>query len=257
MATASPSFVTDVQRERQFFFIMAIAMAAVIVGGFSFNFAAGRSSFAVPLIIHVHAFVFFGWVVLYLLQTALVTTGSVALHRRMGWLALLWIPVMLVLGVAMTLHSIRTAGGPPFFDINEFLFGNILGVGAFAIVALGGIAMRQRTDWHRRLMCCAMLSLTGPGFGRLLPMPFLIPWAWWIASVGVPLIFGIVGIVRDKRRRGSVHPAWWWGIGALIGSQLLADAIAYSPVGYSITQSVIDGTPGAERDMRAFFPPMP
>jgi hypothetical protein len=257
MATISALMPSELKRERLFFFYMALAMAAVIVAGFSFNLAVGRSSFAVPILVHVHAFVFFGWVVLYLLQTALVTTGAVVTHRSLGWLALLWIPVMLVLGVAMTLHSVQTMGGPPFFDINEFLFGNIVGIGAFAVVALGGIAMRQRTDWHRRLMCCAMISLTGPGFGRLLPMPFLIPWAWWVAAVGIPLIFALVGVIRDRRRRGNVHPAWWWGIGALIGSQLLADAIAYSPLGYSITQSVIEGTPGAARDMKAFFPPMP
>lgn len=254
MATAAQPTKSLIERERAFFFYMAIAMAIVIVAGFAFNLAAGRSSFAVPIIVHIHAFVFFGWVMLYLIQNGLVATGSVALHRRLGWLALAWIPVMVGLGFMMTLESIRSKGGPPFFDINEFLFGNTLGVGAFAVVALAGIAMRGRTDWHRRLMCCAMISLTGPGFGRLLPMPFLIPWGWWIASVAFPLIFAVVGIAFDRRRRGRIHPAWWWGIGALVGSQVIADGAAYSPAGLSITHYVIDGTPAAARDMKAHFP---
>ncbi len=198
--------------------------------------------------------VYFGWVVLYVLQNGLVATGNVALHRRLGWLALAWIPVMVVLGIAMTLNSLRMQGGPPFFDMNEFLFGNSIGVIAFAALALGGIAMRGRSDWHRRLMFCAMASITGPGFGRLLPMPFLIPWGWWAAAVITPMIFLIIGVIADKRRTGTVHKAWYVGIAALIGSQLLADAIAYSPAGVSITQSVVAGTPGADRNPRAHFP---
>ncbi len=124
----------------------------------------------------------------------------------------------------------------------------------FAGIALAGIAMRARSDWHRRLMFCAMASITGPGFGRLLPMPFLIPWGWWMASVIVPMIFPIIGMIADKRRTGTVHKAWFVGIAALIGSQLLADAIAYSPAGIAITRSVVAGTPGAAREMRAHFP---
>jgi len=254
MATIVRPAKSIIERERTFFFIMAIAMAFVLVAGFSFNLVAGRSSFARPLIFHAHAVVYFGWVVLFVLQNGLVATGSIALHRRLGLLALGWIPVMVVLGIAMTLNSVRTQGGPPFFDMNEFLFGNALGILAFAGIALGGIAMRKRSDWHRRLMFCAMASITGPGFGRLLPMPFLIPWGWWLASVVFPLIFPIIGMIADKRRNGIVHKAWFVGIAVLIGSQLLADAIAYSPAGISITQSVVAGTPGADRGMRAHFP---
>ncbi len=155
------------ERERAFFFYMAIAMALVLIAGFGFNVAVGRSNFGLPLIYHVHAFFFVGWVVLFVAQNGLVATGSVALHRQLGWLALLWIPAMVIMGTAITLHSVRTGGGPFFFDQNEFLFGNPIGVLTFAGLALTGIAMRGRTDWHRRLMCCAMASITGPGFGRL------------------------------------------------------------------------------------------
>lgn len=255
MATIAERAKTPLEKERAFFLYMAVAMAAVLIAGFSINLAFGRSSFSVPLIFHLHAGVFFGWVTLYLLQNSLVATGSVALHRRLGWLSLAWVPAMAVLGPTITIVSLRASGGPPFFDANEFLFGNSLGILAFAALALTGIAMRGRPDWHRRLMCGAMISLTGPGFGRLLPMPFLIPWAWWIASVLTPMIFFAIGIIFDKRRSGKVHPAWLWGLATLVGSQLLADAIAYSPIGTSITRAVIEGTPGAQRqDMRAHFP---
>jgi ABC-type molybdate transport system permease subunit len=54
--------------ERQFFRVMALVMAAVVVSGFTLNLAMGRSTFAVPVVYHTHAFVFFSWVALYVAQ---------------------------------------------------------------------------------------------------------------------------------------------------------------------------------------------
>ena len=255
MATLAGAARPALGREHRFFFIMACAMAAVLVAGFSLSIAMRRSNFGEPVLIHVHAVTFFGWVVLYLLQTGLVSSGSVHLHKRLGWLSLAWVPAMVVLGTAITIFVERSHGAPFFFDQNEFLFGNPIGILCFAGVVGVAVYNRRRTAWHSRLMLCAMASITGPGFGRLLPLPFLIPWSWWLASVVFPSIFIIIGMIADKRRIGRVHPAYLYGLGALVGSQLVADAIAYSPVGYAATRAVIAGTPGAERPMRGYLPP--
>lgn len=240
--------------EHRFFLTMAIAMAAVLVVGFSLNVALGRSTFAAPLIFHIHAFVFFGWVALYVTQNALVATGAVRVHKRLGWLALLWVPAMVALGLAVTLHSVRSHGGPPFFDLNEFLIGNPASILCFAGLVAAAISLRRRTDWHRRLMFCAMAGLTGPGFGRILPTPLLIPWAWWIVALAVPLTFPLIGMIYDRRHSGRVHRAWFWGVGAMIAMHVIGEAIAWSPAGYALTEWAVAGTPGAERDWRAHFP---
>lgn len=254
MATQASAASAVFEREHRFFFIIACVMAFILVAGFSTSIIFGRSSFSSPIIFHIHAFVFFGWVTLYLVQTGLVATGSTVLHKRLGWLALGWVPVMVGMGLAMTRHSVRTTGAPFFFDKNEFLIGNSIGIVCFAGLVGWAIMMRRRTDWHRRLMLCAMASITGPGFGRLLPMPFIIPWAWWISAVLFPAFFVMAGMIADRRRIGHVHPAYLWGLALMVGSQVLADAIAYSPVGYAITQAVTAGAPGAARPMRAQFP---
>jgi hypothetical protein len=254
MATAAQSGPTYEQRERRFFLAIAIATTLITVGGFSLNLGLGRSSFAVPLIYHVHAILFMGWTALTLLQTALAATGSIALHRRLGWLSLALVPAMVGLGIAMTVISLQRTGGPPFFDQNEFLFGNSLGIIGFGGLVLVAIGLRRHTDWHRRLMCAAMISITGPGFGRLLPMPFLIPWAWWMAAVVMPSIIFAIAMAMDRARIGRLHHAWLWGLGLLVGSQLLADALAYGTAGEAMTRSILAGTSGAARDMAAFFP---
>ncbi|MDE8650914.1 hypothetical protein PYV00_04170 [Novosphingobium sp. H3SJ31-1] len=232
---------------------MACLMAAVIVAGFSLNLVMGRSTFAVPPIYHVHAFVFFGWIVLYLAQTGLIAANNVALHRRLGVLALLWVPVMVVLGTAMTVVALRRTGGPFFFDQNEFLVSNPLHLLCFAGLVGAALVLRRRTDWHRRLMFVAMAGLTGPGLGRLLPMPLLMPWSWRI-TIAATTLFPLFGMLADKRRTGRVHPAWYYGIAAIAVTQILADLIAYNDGGIGLTRSVLAGSAGSARPMAAYWP---
>lgn len=242
-----------VHGEERFFLIMAWVMALTIAAGFSMNLAMGRSTFAVPVLLHVHALVFFGWTALYLVQNTLVARDHVALHRRLGWLAVLWLPAMLVLGVMVMLWSLRERGGPPFFHQSEFLFGNSLHLLNFAGLVAAALTMRRTTGWHRRLMFTAMATLTGPGFGRLLPMPLLIPYAWWV-TIGVTLVFPAIGMIADRRRSGRIHPAWFCAVGAVIATHLIAEALAYSDWGLGFTRELLAGTPGGARPMDAFMP---
>ena len=255
MATIPFSADTD-RGEARFFFTMACIMAASIVAGFGFNAAVGRSSFGAPLLVHIHAWVFMGWVGLYLAQNALIFSGNVALHRRLGWLSALFIPAMVVMGVLITRHSLQTTGGPPFFDQNQFLISNPIQLLGFAGMVGWAVAARKNTGWHRRLMFCAFAMLTGPGVGRLLPNPFLIPYAWYASAILPAVLFPAIGMLADKRRYGAVHPAWLWGVATVLGIQLVADLVAYSDWGIAFTRDFLAGTPGGERQMEAFFPPM-
>lgn len=245
---------TTTPRDERFFLTMAIVMAMVIVAGFATNLAFGRSSFAVPILYHLHAFAFFGWVALYLVQNTLVARGSLALHRRLGWVAVVWVPMMIVLGLLVLRHAVQTRGGPPFFALNEFMIANPLGLFCFAGLVTAAILKRRQTAWHRRLMFCAMAILTGPGWGRLLPTPLFIPWSWWIVGFAAPMLFPLIGAIADLRRCGRVHPAWWCGIGAMVATHMIAEVVAWSPAGFAVTHAVVDGTPGGERDFAPHFP---
>ncbi len=253
MATAAAAQRTPVEGTR-FFLIMALVMAFIIIAGFSLNIAMGRSSFASPWPYHVHGMIFMGWLGLYLAQVMTIATGNIALHRRLGQFAYVWIPAMVAAGVMIILTSLRGSGGPFFFSQNEFLISNLAGLLVFGGLALWALRVQRYAGWHRRLMLVAMSALTGPGLGRLLPMPLLIPNAWPIA-VSASFIFGAVAMLVDWRTNGRVHPAYWWGMGINVGGFLASMALAYSPLGYAITEAVIAGTPGAERPMGPFLPP--
>lgn len=257
MATLGSDVAPDrgvIDPERQFFRTMAMIMATVVVAGFATNLALARSTFAVPPIYHVHAFVFFSWVALYVTQNWMIAGNHIALHRKLGQIAYGWAPLMVVMGFAIMITSLRRTGGPFFFDQNEFLFSNSLLLVLFGAIVMVALRTRRHMGWHRRLMMTAMAILTGPGFGRLLPMPLFMPHAWRTVIL-FTLIFPIVGMIADKRRTGRVHPAWLWGVGAIVATQIAADLLAYSSWGVGVTQAVLEGSAGTARPMAAFMPP--
>jgi hypothetical protein len=253
MATLAHNRAPTIRGER-FFMISAILMALVPVCGFSFQLAMGRSSFASPWYVHTHALLFFGWTSLYLLQNTLVATGALPLHRRLGWLAVAWIPAMVVAGLIVTVAIVRRGSAPFFFTPLYFLVMDSLALLSFAGLATSAILKRRQTPWHSRLMFCGMAVLTGPGFGRLLPLPFLIPYAGW-AVFGAIMLFPLAGIIRDLKQSGRVHPAWWWGVAVISGAQISMDLITNSPVGLALYQAVTQGSPGATTDPRGYPPP--
>ena len=254
MATlARPRLAPDVGDER-FFLRGAIIMTLLIIAGFSLQLAMGRSSFASPLRVHLHAFLFMGWVAIYLLQNIFVATGRMQLHRKLGWIAAFWMIAMVVMGCVVTAAMVRAGHVPFFFTPLQFLIFDPMTVFTFAGLTGAAIVNRHRTEWHRRLHFCGMSLLLGPAFGRLLPLPLLQPWAYEATFIAI-LFFPLAGMLADVRRSGAIHPAWKWGVGVIFASFLLTEAITFSPLGTAIYDRVTAGSPGASLPPLAFGTP--
>ena len=254
MATIQPQHIAIPREQTRFFLVMAVAMALVIVGGFTLQLAMGRSSFAVPAAYHLHAVVFMGWIGIYLAQHVTAARGQWRLHAGFGRIAYLWIALMLAFGSVLMVGVARRTGGPFFFHVSEFLWSNMMLLWCFGGLAFWALRRQRHTGWHRRLMLCAMAILTGPGLGRILPLPLMIPHAWTITTL-VTMVFPLIGMVADKRATGRVHPAYAWGLGIYAAVFVLSLLLAYSEPGMEITRAVIVGTPGELRPMEAFLPP--
>jgi hypothetical protein len=254
MATLAEQPPATTSGDEGFFLRAAIVMTLTIIAGFSFQYLMGRSTFASPPRVHIHAFFFMGWVAIYLLQNIFVATGRMHWHRRLGWVAAFWIIPMVVMGCVVTVEMVRAGHVPFFFRPLHFLVFDPVTVLAFAGLTVAAVRLRRRTEWHRRLHFCGMSLLIAPAFGRLLPMPLIQPWAWEL-SFAAGLMFPIVGAIADLRRSGRVHPAWHWGMATMIGAFVLIEAIAYSPVGRSIYFAVTRDSPGATVAPLDFAPP--
>jgi hypothetical protein len=254
MATLARQPLAPTVGDERFFLRSAIVMTLVIIAGFSTQFAMGRSTFASPVRVHVHAILFMGWVAIYLMQNIFAATGRMSMHKRLGWAAAVWLVPMVISGFVVTVAMVRNGTVPFFFQPLQFLVFDPVAVLTLAGLTAAAILLRRRTEWHRRLHFCGMSMLLAPAFGRLLPLPLLQPWAWE-ATFAVTLLFPIAGVLSDIRRNGRVHPAWRWGIATMLASFVLTQAIAYSPVGTAIYDKVTEGSRGAAVAPLDFPPP--
>ncbi len=82
--------------------------------------------------------------------------------------------------------------------------------------------------------------MMGPGFGRLLPTPFL-----------APMIFAVIGMARHRPAQGRVHPAWTWIIAFLGGALVVARFLPLSSVGDHFYAFITAGTQTECADGRA------
>ena len=90
--------------DRYFYFLMSLLVAAVVVFGFSRTIDR-RLIHAVPVrpwVLYVHGIVFFGWVIFFVAQSALVRVHKVKVHRTLGWFGV-------ALGVVIPLLGMWTA----------------------------------------------------------------------------------------------------------------------------------------------------
>lgn len=235
-ATTSPSAGAKVGR--RFYLIMSLAMAAVFVAGFSTTVPGDFApSPGLPLLLHVHGAVFTCWVLVFVAQPALVARGSLALHRKVGMIGAGLAIAMIVMGVAATLFSVRVDRVPPFFPPAIFLVMNTIGILVFGGLVAAGVALRRKAEWHKRLMLCATVSILGPGFGRLLPMQDFGP-AAPLVMFGAIAAFAFAGPVADLVVRKRVHPAYFWGVGAILLSMVLIGPLAMSPPGQAALRMV-------------------
>jgi uncharacterized membrane protein len=96
----------------------------------------------------------------------------------------------------------------------------------------------------------------GPAFGRILPMPLMIPWAMELAMLP-GLAFPAWLAWRERREDGTVHPAWVVGLLALPLTTFAAWLIAHSPMGDTFYAQVVEGRAGEAVPGLAFAPPPP
>lgn len=212
--------------DQRFFLRFSIALLLFVVVGFAQWSLRGFVDFgAVPVWVHFHGAAMLSWFTLFAVQNWLADSGSIALHRRLGWLGLGLLVVVIPLAIFTATKSVELHRVPPFFTNGYFLALSTVGWPIVAALAGTAIVKRRDTEWHRRLMLSAFILLIEPALGRLLPMPLFGPAGPWIETLCQLGVLS-VAMVHDRRVRGAVHPALWWGAAALLTMRLAVDALA-------------------------------
>ena len=86
----------------------------------------------------------------------------------------------------------------------------------FATTCNNFLHFRKRCRIHKRLMLTSTISILTAAIARLPGVLALGPLAFFALTD----LFVVVGLVYDRITRGRVHPAFWWGGGLLLASQI-------------------------------------
>ena len=207
---------------RSFYFLMSLLIAGIVAYGFSQTIDQNliHPPIPRPKILYLHATMFFGWVLLFMAQTALLEARKPRWHRRLGWAGFVLGTFIPVVGIATSLamarfnvlHAIGTRDGAAAFlavPINDMI--------DFSATFSLAIWWRRKTEVHRRLMLMATCCLLAAAFARF---PFItINALRWYGGVDVLIL---LGVMRDLVANGRIHPVYLYGLPLFILGQVIA-----------------------------------
>lgn len=205
--------------DRVFYSGMAIVLALTVLVGFAPTYylrllgeapMATLSGRPVTTLVHLHGAVFSGWVLLFIVQTALVAAHRVKLHQRLGIVGALLALVMIVVGVSTAIEGAAAGSAPPGVDPRAFLAIPLFDIVLFGGFVLAALVLRRNKEAHKRLMLLAYISIIVAAVARFPGVIQLGPPAFF----GLALVFVTFGIAYDLFSRRRVHQTYIWG-GAL------------------------------------------
>lgn len=177
-AAGTEAAKTYVRAERFFFPGMALLILAIVFLGFARSYyLAGMFYAPLPnLLVHVHGAAFSSWILLLVIQTCLVASGRVALHKRLGLVGIGLGGFMVIVGLmAATSSMIRHwVPGQTGVDVRAFYAVPVAAMVAFSTLTFFGFRERRNPRAHKRLMLMATVALLDAAFGR-----WPIPVSWW------------------------------------------------------------------------------
>jgi hypothetical protein len=220
--------------DRAFYSGMAILMALTVFAGFAPTYYL-RGYFGAPVtfsgntgltpLMQVHGALFTGWVLLFIVQTALVASRRVAVHRRLGIAGVVLAAAMIAVGVRTAIAGAARGSGPPGIDPLAFLVVPLFDMLLFAGFVAAAVRMRRNREAHKRLMLLAYVSIITAGVARL---PGVLPYGP-LMFFGLSFIFILLGVGYDLASRRRVHPVYLWGGMLLVLSVPLRLAISGTP----------------------------
>lgn len=202
-----------------FYLAMSLVIAFFVAYGFSRTISTGliHPQSPQPLILYFHAVIFSGWVLFFILQSALIRTRNVTLHRQLGWFGFALGLSIPIIGIATTIAMTRLRMQEGRADALQFTVVPFFDMVSFTVAFGLAIVYRKRLEFHRRLMLIATCTLTAAAFGRF--PNTLIPHHWFYAGVDALIL---LGLVRDLLVPGRVHPVYRVGFPIMAAGQTAA-----------------------------------
>ena len=239
MATLADQQHVGLNAERRFFTVMALIIAAATFVGFapSYYLAPMFSSRPLSMLLHVHGAVFTAWIMLYVVQTVLISAGRTNIHRIVGPAAVALAVTMVPLGIATAIitkqvaaaHHVLLQGPPLVFPLGAIL--------TFAMLVGAGITMRKRSAWHKRLMLLGTAAILTTPLARITRLTHIGLSPAFGGMILTDILLAALA-VYDVRASGKLHPATVWGGGFFLATQALRIALNLTPAWQAFASSL-------------------
>ena len=225
---------------RHFYVVMASVIIVMAFAGFAPSFYL-RPAFhphdKLSLLLHVHGAVFSTWIIVFLVQTVLISRGARTLHRRLGWFAAAIAVAMVGLVAAATVEEMRRV--PPFPPPPVALALNTFDTVVFAILVGSAIYLRKKTEWHKRLVLSATLVLLGAPILRLLILlAGHISHELLLIDLMLVDVFFLICIAADLHTRRKVHPAYLCAFALILADQVTTMSVMAWPPWVSFANAI-------------------
>ncbi len=176
--------------KKYFYFYASLLIAGIVAFGFSHTIGPNllHSSVPRPKVLYIHAAVFFGWVLFFILQTALVRSLKIKIHRVLGWFGAIFGLAIPVLGISTAITMAQFRGLT--LDARADLIVQFFDMLAFSILFFLAFYWRKRAEFHRRFIFIATCVLTSAAFGRFPPQ--IIPRHFFYVAVDLLVCMGVL-----------------------------------------------------------------
>lgn len=208
-------------RAPNFHVAMALACLAIALIGFAPTYWRGLATgtFRGGPLVHLHALVFYGWMIFMVVQAVLVAQGRVDHHRAIGLAGISLATLLVISGMAVSITGgVRAEDAGYGREARAFMIVSWSAMIVFATLVWMAIANVSRPDRHRRLMLAATISMLGAPIARWFLVLFA-PETLNAGSVAAPppvmvsvppamlgnLLF-VAMLLHDQRTLGRFHP---------------------------------------------------
>lgn len=146
---------------RNILIFLLIIFAFVFISFFETYFGLFPGFKNTNTLVHIHVAMIMLWFALLIAQPLMITTKNTAVHRLLGKLSYIVVPLLIVSCILMTRQE-------QLRQKNMIVFAaNIIDLSIFASLYLLALKFRRKFQWHGRLMMLTILPFISPSAARL------------------------------------------------------------------------------------------
>ncbi|MEM9078836.1 MAG: hypothetical protein AAGC43_17480 [Bacteroidota bacterium] len=182
-------------------------------------------------IYHIHGFFSASWLILFLVQSALINRANHKLHRKLGWLG-----IVVSIGIVITLQRVGFVTATREIETGiglgaQTFLGTVLDSLTMGTLIIIAIVLRRKADIHKRLMLLATIIMLWVAWMRLRyyfpPFPGNFDlFGFVFAMLPIPIFWWI-----ERGALGKIHPTML-KVGLMVileqGIQVAAPYLGYS-----------------------------